>query len=91
MVIKTKKNLYSLNLNEDAKIKIKIQNQNKIKNAKEQNVREWSKYFDYLMDIYNKGQDDDTVDNLLKFDRQRPDQDETTHPKNYQYHYQPPH
>ena len=41
-----------------------------------------------LMDIYNKEQDDDSVDNLLKFIGQRLEQDETMHPKSYLHHYQ---
>ena len=42
-----------------------------------------------LMDIYNKEQDDDSVDNLLRFIGQRLEQDETMHPKSFLHHYQP--
>ena len=37
------------------------------------------------MDKYNKEQNHGSVDNLLKFVGQRPEQNETTHPKSY-YH-----
>ena len=42
------------------------------------------------MDICKKEQDDDSVGNLLKFVRQRPEQNKTMRPKNYQHHYPPP-
>ena len=42
------------------------------------------------MNIYNKEQNDDNVDNLLKFVGQKPEQNETTHSKKYQHHYQLP-
>ena len=51
---------------------MKLQNQNKIKNDEERDVREWNKHFDYLRNIYNKEQNDDSVDNLLKFVGQKP-------------------
>ena len=40
--------------------------------------------------VYNKEQDYDSVNNSLKFVGERPEQNKTTHLKNYQYHYQPP-
>ena len=51
---------------------MKLQNQNKIKNDEERDVREWNKHFDYLRNIYNKEQNDDSADNLLKFVGQKP-------------------
>ena len=42
------------------------------------------------MDTYNKEQDDDSVGKLLKFVRQRPEQNKTMCPKNYHHHYPPP-
>ena len=51
---------------------MKLQNQNKIKNDEERDVREWNKHFDYLRNIYNKEQNDYSVDNLLKFVGQKP-------------------
>ena len=38
------------------------------------------------MNIYNKEQIDDNVDNLLKSVGQQSEQNETTHSKNYQHH-----
>ena len=69
---------------------MKLQNQNKIKNDEERNVRKWNKDFDYLRKIYNKEQNDDSVDNLLKFVGQKPEKNETTDSKNYRHHYQLP-
>ena len=69
---------------------MKLQNQNKIKNDEERNVRKWNKDFDYLRKIYNKEQNDDSVDNLLKFVGQKPEKNETTHSKKYRHHYQLP-
>ena len=69
---------------------MKLQNQNKIKNDEERNVRKWNKDFDYLRKIYNKEQNDDSVDNLLKFVGQKPEKNETAHSKNYRHHYQLP-
>ena len=80
----------TLDLTQETRNEIKRQNQNKIKNDEERNVREWNKHLDYLMNIHNKGQNDDNVDNLLKFVGQKPEQNETTHSKNYRHHYQPP-
>ena len=54
----------------------KIHIQNKIKYDEEWNIREWSKHLDYFMDICNKEQDDDSVDNLLKFVGQKPELNE---------------
>ena len=42
------------------------------------------------MNIYHKEQNDENVNNLLKFVSQKFKQNETTHLKNYRYHYQPP-
>ena len=70
---------------------MKLQNQNKMKNGEGRNVREWNKHLDYLMNIYNKEQIDDNVDNLLKSVGQKPEQNETTQSKNYRHHYQLPH
>ena len=42
-----------------------------------------------MTDMHNNKQDDDGVHNLLKFVEQRPEHNETTHPKNYWHHYQP--
>ena len=53
-------------------------------------VREWNKHLDYLMNIYNQEQNDDSVDNLLKFVDQKPEENETTHSKSYRQHYQLP-
>ena len=36
----------------------------------------------------NKEQNDDSVDNILKFGGQNPDQNKTTYSKNYRHHYQ---
>ena len=80
----------TLDLTQETRNEIKRQNQNKIKNDKERNVREWNKHLDYLMNIYHKEQNDENVDNLLKFVGQKPEQNETTHSKNYRHHYQPP-
>ena len=79
----------SLDLTQETRNEIKLQNQNKIKNDEERNVREWNKHLDYLMNIYHKEQNDENVDNLLKFVGQKPEQNET-HSKNCLHHYQPP-
>ena len=42
------------------------------------------------MNIYHKEQSDDSMDNLLKFVGQKPEENETTHLKNYWHHYQLP-
>ena len=42
------------------------------------------------MNMYNKEQNDDNVDNLLKFVAQKPEQNETIHSKNYRHHHQLP-
>ena len=60
------------------KNEIKLQNQNIIENDKERNVREWNKHLDFLMDIYNKEQDDVNVDNFLKLVGQRPQHTQKT-------------
>ena len=73
----------SLDLTQETRNEIKLQNQNKMKNDEERNVRESNKHLDYLMNIYNKEQIDDNVDNLLKSVGQKPEQNETTHSKNY--------
>ena len=77
-------------LTQETRNEIKLQNQNKIKNDEERNVREWNKHLDYLMNIYNKEQYDENVDNLLKFVDQKPEQNESAYSKNYRHHYQPP-
>ena len=56
----------SLDLTEETRNKIKLQNQNKRKNDEERNVRELKKHLDYLMNIYHKEQNDDSVDNYEK-------------------------
>ena len=58
---------------------MKLQNQNQRKNGEGRNVREWNKHLDQLMNIYHKEQNDDSVDNLLKFVGQEPGENETTH------------
>ena len=63
----------SLDLTEETRNEIRLQNQNKRKNVEERNVREWNKHLDYLMNIYNKEQNDDSVNNSLKFDGQKPE------------------
>ena len=68
-----------LDLTQETTNEIQLQNQNKIKNDEERNVREWNKHLDYLMNIYNKEQNDDSVNNSLKFDGQKPEKNETTH------------
>ena len=68
----------SLDLTRETRNEIKLQNQNKIKNDEERNVREWNKHLDYLMNIHNKEQNDDSVDNLLKIVGQKLEQNETT-------------
>ena len=78
----------TLDLTQETRNEIKCQNQNKIKNDEERNVREWNKHLDYLMNIYHKEQNDENVDNLLKFVGQKPEQNETTHSKKYRHHYQ---
>ena len=70
---------------------MKLQNQNKRKNDEERNVRVWNKHLDYLRNIYNKEQNDDSVDILLKLVGQKAEENETTHSKNYRHHYQLPH
>ena len=90
MDTKRKDLIDSLELTQETKKEIRLQNQNKIKNDEERNVREWNKHPDYLMNIYNKEQNDGNVDNLLKFVGQKPEQNETTHSKKYQHHYQLP-
>ena len=40
------------------------------------------------MNIYNKEQNDDSVDNLLIIVGQKPEKNGTTHSKNYRHHYQ---
>ena len=42
------------------------------------------------MNIHNREQNDENVDNLLKFVGQIPEQSETTHSKNYRHHCQQP-
>ena len=68
----------TLDLTQETRNEIKRQNQNKIKNDKERNVREWNKHLDYLMNIHNKEQNDDSVDNLLEIVGQKLEQNETT-------------
>ena len=91
MDTKIKDLIDSLDLTEETRNEIKLQDQNKRKNDEERNVREWNKHLDYLMNIYNKEQNDDSVDNLLKLAGPKPEENETTHSKNYQHHYQLPH
>ena len=83
MDIKIKDLIDSIDLNQETRNDIKLQNHNKIENDEERNVRKWNKHLDYLMNIYNKEQNDDNVDNLLKFVDQKPEQNETTYSKNY--------
>ena len=90
MDTKIKDLIDSLDLTEETRNEIKLQNQNKRKNDEERNVREWNKHLDYLMNIYNKKQNDDSVDNLLKIVGQKPEVNETAHSKNYRQHYQLP-
>ena len=66
METKIKDLIASLDLTQEIINETKLQNQNKIKNDEERNVREWRKQLDYLMNVYNKEQNDDNVDNLLK-------------------------
>ena len=80
----------SLDLTEETRNEIKLQNQNKRKNDEERNVRELNKHLDYLMNTYNQEQNDDSVDHLLKFVGQKPEENETTHSKNYRHYYQLP-
>ena len=80
----------SLDLIEEARNEIKHWNRDKRKNGEERNVREWNKHPDYLMNIYNQGQNDDSLDSLLKFVGQKPEENETTHSKNYWHYYQLP-
>ena len=42
------------------------------------------------LNIYNKEQNDESVDSLLKFVGQKPERNETTHSKTYRHHYQLP-
>ena len=76
----------SLDLTQEPRNEIKLQNQNKMKSDEERNFREWNNHLGYLMNIYNKEQIDDNVDNLLKSVGQQSEQNETTHSKNYQHH-----
>lgn len=80
----------SLDLTQETKKWNKTSKSEQNKNEEERNVGEWSKYLDYLMDIYNKKQLHGSVDNLLKFVGQRPEQNETTRLKTITIHYQPP-
>ena len=89
MDTKTEDLIDSLDLTEETN-EIKLQYQNNRKNDEERNVREWNKHLDYLMNIYNQEHNDDSVDNLLKFVVQKPEEKETTHTKNYRHYYQLP-
>ena len=40
------------------------------------------------MNKYNEEQNDDSMDNLLKFVGQKPKENETTHSKDYRHYYQ---
>ena len=42
------------------------------------------------MNIYKQEQNDDSVDNLLKFVGQKHEENETTHSKSYRHYYQLP-
>ena len=42
------------------------------------------------MNTHKKEQNDENVDNSLKFVKGKPEQNETTHSKNYRQHYQAP-
>ena len=90
MDTKIKSLIDSLDLTQETRNKIKLQNMNKIENNEERNVREWNKHFYYLMNIYKKEQNDNSVDNLPKFVGQKPEQNETSHSKNYRHHDQLP-
>ena len=90
MDTKIKDLIDSLDLTEETRNEIKLQNQNRRKNGEERNVREWNKHLDYLMNIYNKEQNDDSVDNLLKIVGQKPEENESAHSKNYRHHYHLP-
>ena len=90
MDTKIKYLIYSLDLTQETRNQIKLLNQKKIKNDEKRNVREWNKDLDYLMSIYHKEQNDQNVNNLLKFFGQKREQNKTTHSKNYRQHYQPP-
>ena len=90
MDTKIKDLIDSLDLTEETRNEIKLQNQNKRKNDEERNVRAWNKHLDYLMNIYNEEQNDDSMGNLLKFVGQKPEENETAHSKNYQNYYQLP-
>ena len=79
MDTKIKDLIDSLDLTEETRNKMKLQNQNQRKNGEERNVRELNKHLDQLMNIYHKEQNDDSVDNLLKFVAQKPGENETTH------------
>ena len=70
--IKIKDLIDYLDLAQEIRNEMKLQNRNKIKNDEERNVREWNKHLDFLMNIYNKEQNDDNVDNLLKRVGQKP-------------------
>ena len=86
MDTKIKDLIDSLDLTQETRNEIKLQNQNKIKSDKERIAREWKTHLDNLMSIYNKEQNDDSVENLLKFVDQKPEQNETRHSKNYRHH-----
>ena len=90
MNTKIKDLIDSLDLTEETRNEIKLHNQNKRKNDEERNIRSWNKHLDYLINIYNKEQNEDNVDNLVKFFGQKPEEHETTHSKNYQHHHQLP-
>ena len=45
---------------------------------------------DYLMNIYNQEQNDDSVEDLLKIVGQKLEENETAHSKNYRNPYQLP-
>ena len=77
-------------MQEETRNEIKLQNQNKRNNDEENNVREWNKHLYSLMNIYNKEQNNDSVDNLLKTIGQKPEQNEPRNSKKYRHHYQLP-
>ena len=83
MNTKIKDLIDSLDLTEETRNEIKLQNQSKRKNDEERNARKWNKHLDYLMNIYNKDENDVSVGNLLKFVGRKPEENETTHSKNY--------
>ena len=75
---KNRRLIDSLDLTEETRNEIKLQNQNKRKNDEERNVREWNKHLDYLMNLYKQEQNDNSLDNLLKFVGQKHEENETT-------------